>query len=52
MSHRVSALRARLRWPELPAERLPVLRRLADACPIHATLAHGLDADIEVEGAR
>lgn len=35
---RISRLDMELRWPALPEDRIAVAERVADLCPIHATL--------------
>ncbi len=39
--NRVKRMDVDLRWPGLPGSRKPVVQRLAEACPIHATLVSG-----------
>ncbi len=39
--NRVKHMDVNLSWPGLPDSRKPVVQRLAEACPIHATLVSG-----------
>jgi len=39
--NRVKKMDVDLSWPGLPGSRKPVVQRLAEACPIHATLVSG-----------
>lgn len=39
--NRVKQMDVDLSWPGLPDSRKPVVQRLAEACPIHATLVSG-----------
>jgi uncharacterized OsmC-like protein len=40
---RISRIDMELRWPGLPAERVATAERVADLCPIHATLKRGAE---------
>ncbi len=41
--NRVKHIEVDVRWPGLPESRLVVVERLAEACPIHATLISGTE---------
>ncbi len=41
--NRVKHMDVDVRWPGLPESRLVVVERLAEACPIHATLISGTE---------
>jgi putative redox protein len=40
---RIERIEMELRWPGLPAERVAAVERVADLCPIHATLKHATE---------
>ncbi len=46
--NRVKSMDADLRWPGLPDSRIAVVGRLAEACPIHATLVSGTEISSRV----
>lgn len=47
--NRISAIAADLQVPrDVPADRFPVLRRIAEKCPVHATLARPPQIDLEI----
>ena len=46
--NRVKHMDVQLRWPGLPDSRKQVVRRLAEACPIHATLVSGTEISSSV----
>lgn len=48
--NRVTRIETVVAWPGLPAERGPVVERLAAACPIHATLARGIELTTRLSG--
>ena len=45
--HRIGATTLTLDWPSLPAARTAAARRVAELCPIHATLHHPPTTTIE-----
>lgn len=45
---RVAQIEQTLHWPELPPDRLPIAERVAQLCPIHATLNAGTEATSHV----
>lgn len=46
--YRVKRMDVDLRWPGLPDFRKPVVERVAEACPIHATLIAGTEISSRV----
>ena len=46
--YRVKRMDVDLRWPGLPDFRKPVVERVAEACPIHATLISGTEISSRV----
>ncbi len=46
--NRVKEMDVNLSWPGLPDSRTPVVQRLAEACPIHATLLAGTEISTRV----
>ncbi len=46
--NRVKHMDVQLRWPGLPDSRKQVVQRLAEACPIHATLVSGTEISSSV----
>jgi putative redox protein len=48
--HRVGRYRLQLGWPSLPEARRAAAARVAALCPIHATLHHPPEIDVEVSG--
>jgi len=47
--HRVKRMDVDLRWPGLPDFRKAVVERVAEACPIHATLIAGTEISSRVQ---
>lgn len=45
---RIARITMELRWPGLPAERVQAAERVADLCPIHATLARATTVERHV----
>lgn len=45
---RISRLDMELRWPSLPADRVDIAERVADLCPIHATLVRAAEVSRRV----
>lgn len=48
---RVERMEITLHWPGLPRARLATAERVADLCPIHATLGHGTTIVRRIESA-
>ena len=48
---RVTRIEMALRWPGLPPERIAAAERVADLCPIHATLKRGTEVARHIETA-
>jgi putative redox protein len=48
--HRVGRYELALTWPSLPANRRAAAQRVAALCPIHATLHHPPEVQVEVQG--
>lgn len=46
--HRVHRMHVDLQWPGLPDFRKPAVERVAEACPIHATLIAGTEISTRV----
>ncbi|MBA3584943.1 MAG: OsmC family protein, partial [Gemmatimonadetes bacterium] len=47
---RIERIDMELRWPGLPAARIEAAERVADLCPIHATLKRGTEIARRVIG--
>jgi uncharacterized OsmC-like protein len=45
---RISRLDMELHWPSLPADRVDIAERVADLCPIHATLVRAAEVSRRV----
>jgi uncharacterized OsmC-like protein len=49
--HRVEKMDVSIKWPSLPPELWPRALRAAHVCGVHQTLAHGVEINVQAEGA-